>query len=300
MRNRWRTTWRSMTRPSIRNRVVLRNFGDASEPAALAHKCCTDRGFSDMPIITYMWAIRLQKLAGISNNLVKQKSALYTLGTEIVCKPTAHNTHQVHTVNQYCDSVVIPETLESPGVYMPNLYMKYVRGGDVHINTGGPFDMVVADAFNGFCPKKKMNFFTFLYMHPMEQENNLSLIRKKEEVELDIAINTISRSITSLDANIALLKESTTTTVREENEYNKFKKELCSTEMQRADLRYLLGALRGRLDVQRLMGAVKILSDNVGVQLDAFAYINRQVLGLAVQRDLKDSREPVTRVTVQV
>ncbi|KAM7370229.1 hypothetical protein PAMP_011500 [Pampus punctatissimus] len=112
-----------------------------------------------------MWAIRLQKLAGISSNLAKvqftgcgvslmqQKSALYTLGTEIVCKTTAHNTHQVHTVNQYCKTVMIPETLESPGMYMPNLYMKDVRGGDVHINTGGPFDMVVADAFNGFCPK---------------------------------------------------------------------------------------------------------------------------------------------------
>ncbi|KAE8287287.1 hypothetical protein D5F01_LYC13325 [Larimichthys crocea] len=144
-----------------------------------------------------------------------------------------------------------------------------------------------------------VNFFTFLYMHPMEQENNLNLIRKKEEAEVDIAINTISRSITSLDANIALLKESTTTTVGEEAEYNKFKKELRSTEMQRADLRYLLGALRGRLDVQRLMGAVKTLSDNVGLQLNSSAYINRQVLSLAVQRDLNDSREPVTRVTVQ-
>ena len=170
------------------------------EPTALTHKRCTDAGFSDTSLVTYMWAIRLQKLAGISNilakvlmgmhystllthnvivdhydtkyysgmsyllfrgvrftgcgvSLMQQKSALYTLGTEIVCKPTSHNTHQVHTVNQYCESVVIPETLDSPGVYIPNLYMKDVRGGDVHINTGGPFDMVVADAFNGFCPE---------------------------------------------------------------------------------------------------------------------------------------------------
>ncbi|KAE8277641.1 hypothetical protein D5F01_LYC24359 [Larimichthys crocea] len=185
------------------SKVVPRDCEDVSEqfePTALVHKRCTDRGFSDTSVVTYMWAIRLQKLAGISNSLAKvllgihystllthnviqehydtkyysgmsyllfrgvrftgcgvslmqQKSALYTLGTEIICKPTAHNTHQVHTVNQYCESVVIPETLESPGVYMPNLYMKDVRGGDVHINTGGPFDMVVADAFNGFCPE---------------------------------------------------------------------------------------------------------------------------------------------------
>lgn len=144
-----------------------------------------------------------------------------------------------------------------------------------------------------------VNFFTSLYMHPMEQENNLTLIRKKEEAEVDIAINTVSRSIASLDANIALLKESMNTTVGDQNEYNKFKNELHSTQMQRADLRYLLGALRGRLDVQRLIGAVKTLSDNVGLQLNASAYINRQVLTLAVQRDLDDMREPVTRVSVQ-
>ncbi|KAK7915598.1 hypothetical protein WMY93_011359 [Mugilogobius chulae] len=170
------------------------------EPTALVHKRCTDAGFSNTSLVTYLWAIRLQKLASLSNNIVKvllgihystllthgvimehydtkyysgmsyllfrgvrftgcgvslmqQKSALYTLGTKIICKPTAHNTHQVHTVNQYCESVVIPETLESPGVYIPNLYMKDVRGGDVHFNTGSPFDMVVADAFNGFCPE---------------------------------------------------------------------------------------------------------------------------------------------------
>lgn len=185
------------------SKVVPQTMVDVShlfEPTAVTHKHCTDAGFSCTSVVTYMWAIRLQKLAGISNNLAKvllgmhystlltrnvildhydtkyysgmsyilfrgvrftgcgvslmqQKSALYTLGTEIVCKPTAHNTHQLHTVNQYCESVVIPETLESPGVYIPNLYMKDIRGGDVHINTGGPFDMVVADASNGFCPE---------------------------------------------------------------------------------------------------------------------------------------------------
>ncbi|KAE8277469.1 hypothetical protein D5F01_LYC24596 [Larimichthys crocea] len=128
------------------SKVVPRDCEDVSEqfePTALVHKRCTDRGFSDTGV----------RFTGCGVSLMQQKSALYTLGTEIICKPTAHNTHQVHTVNQYCESVVIPETLESPGVYMPNLYMKDVRGGDVHINTGGPFDMVVADAFNGFCPE---------------------------------------------------------------------------------------------------------------------------------------------------
>lgn len=144
-----------------------------------------------------------------------------------------------------------------------------------------------------------VNFFTSLYMHPMEHENNLTFIRKKEEAEVDIAINTVSRSISSLDANIVLLKESMNATIGEQKEYNKYKNELLSTQMQRADLRYLLGALRGRLDVQRLICAVKTLSDNVGLQINASAYINRQVLTLAVQRDLEDMREPVTKVSVE-
>lgn len=185
------------------SKVLPQKHVDVSEqfePTASTHKRCTDAGFSDTSVVTYLWAIRLQKLACIGNNLAKvllgmhystlithnvlrdhydtkyysgvsyllfrgvrftgcgvslmqQKSALYTLGTEIVCKPTAHNTHQVHTVNQYCESSVIPDTLESPGVYMPNLYMKDVRGGDVSIDTGDCFDMVVAEAFNGFCPE---------------------------------------------------------------------------------------------------------------------------------------------------
>jgi len=144
-----------------------------------------------------------------------------------------------------------------------------------------------------------VNFFTSLYVHPMEQENKLTMIRRKEEAEVDIAINTVSRSIASLDSNIALLEETANNTVGEPSEYNKFKNELSSARMQRADLNYLLGALRGRLDVRRLIDAVKTLSDNVGLQLNASAYINRQVLTLAVQRDLDDAREPVTRVSVE-
>lgn len=144
-----------------------------------------------------------------------------------------------------------------------------------------------------------VNFFTTLYMHPMEQENDLILIRKKEEAEVDVAIHTVSRSIVSLDSNIALLKEAMSASLGNSNEHTKFKNELRSSEMQRSDLRFLLGALRGRLDVRRLIGAVKTLSDNVGLQLNASAYINRQVLTLAVQRDLDDAREPVTRVSVE-
>lgn len=144
-----------------------------------------------------------------------------------------------------------------------------------------------------------VNFFTSLYMDPMEQENKLTLSRKKEEAAVDRSINTVSRSIASLDVNINLLKDSMASTIGDQKEYNKFKNELISTQMERSDLRYLLGALRGRLDVRRLIGAVKTLSDNVGLQLNASAYINRQVLTLAVQRDLEDMREPVTRVSVQ-
>lgn len=169
------------------------------EPLAAKHKTFADVGFSETSLVTYAWAIRVQKVSQIANvlakvlmgihystlmtrsvilehydeiyysgmsyllfrgvrftgcgaSLMQQKSALYTLGANIVCTPTAHNTHQVYTVNQCCQSAVIPDTLESPGVYVPNLFMKDVRGGEVHLGGGGPFDMVVADAFNGFCP----------------------------------------------------------------------------------------------------------------------------------------------------
>lgn len=142
-----------------------------------------------------------------------------------------------------------------------------------------------------------VNFFTTLYMHPMEQANKLLLSRKREDAEVDVAINTIARAVASLDTNIALLKETMNRTAGEE--FTKLNNELLSSQKQRADLRYLLGALRGRLDAHRLIGAVKTLSDNVGLQLNASAYINRQVLTLAVQRDLDDTREPVTRVTVE-
>lgn len=157
-------------------------------------------GFHPTSLVTYMWAARIQRLAGVTNYLAKflmgihystlltrrvicehydtkyysglsylmfrglrftgcgvaimpQKSTLYTLGTGIICKPTSHNNHQLLTVNQYCESVIIPDTMDSPGLYMANMYMKDLRGGDVHIDTKGPFDMVIADACNGFCPE---------------------------------------------------------------------------------------------------------------------------------------------------
>lgn len=176
---------------------------DVSElfgPTSFTGGSSTQTGFDESSLVTYVWAIRVAKLADIGNlvakvlmgihystlvthnvicnhydvkyysgmsyllfrgirftgcgvSLMQQKSALYTLGTEIKCKPTAHNTHQVFTVNQYCESCVIPETLDSPGVHIPNLYMKDLRGGEVTIGGEGPFQMVVADAFNGFCPE---------------------------------------------------------------------------------------------------------------------------------------------------
>lgn len=146
-----------------------------------------------------------------------------------------------------------------------------------------------------------VNFFTSLYMHPMEQETTLILMRKKEEAEVDVAITTVSRDISSLEANIVLLKESATAALATNctEEYQNLNRELTSAEHERQRLRYLLNALRGRLDVRRLIPAVKTLSDNVGLQLNASEYINKQVVTLAIQRDLDDAREPVTKVTVE-
>lgn len=144
-----------------------------------------------------------------------------------------------------------------------------------------------------------VNFFVTLYMHSMEQQHSLILIRKKREAETDTAIHTISRSILALDHSIAILKEAITQLdVRTPSEYAKYEEELKSSEMQRADLQYLLTALRGRLDVDKLLFAVKTITNNIGLQLHASAYINRQVLTLAVQRDLDDAREPVTQASV--
>lgn len=198
-----------LTVPRLPNNCVFskgnpRNLIDVThlyEPTS-AQSRCSDGGLHPTSVVTYMWAMRIQKLVNVTNNLAKvllgihystllthkviqehydteyysgmsylmfrglrftgcgitlmqQRSALYTLGTGIICKPTSHNTHQVHSVNQYCESVVIPETLEAPGLHIPNLYMKDLQGGDVQINTQGPFDMVIADAFNGFCPESE-------------------------------------------------------------------------------------------------------------------------------------------------
>lgn len=93
------------------------------------------------------------RFTGSGVSLMQQKSTLYTIGTGMTCAPTGSNTHQVHTINQCCESVVMPETLSSPGLYIPNMYMKDVSGGDVSVNSNSPYDVVIADAFNGFCPE---------------------------------------------------------------------------------------------------------------------------------------------------
>lgn len=93
------------------------------------------------------------RFTGSGVSLMQQKTTLYTVGTGMTCAPTSSNTHQVHTINQCCESAVIPETLDSPGLYIPNIYTKDLSGCEVFVNTNSPFDMVIADAFNGFCPE---------------------------------------------------------------------------------------------------------------------------------------------------
>lgn len=99
----------------------------------------------------------------------------------------------------------------------------------------------------------------------------------------------------------ALLKESIASAADSAEEYDCLQRELDSSEQERRHLSYLLRVLRGRLDVRRLIPAVKTLSDNVdvGLQLNASEYISRQVLTLAIHRDLDDAREPVTKVSVE-
>ncbi|KAK2825787.1 hypothetical protein Q5P01_020001 [Channa striata] len=54
------------------------------------------------------------RIARIGNNLAKVLLGMHY--STLLTHEKSHNTHQVHTVNQYCESVVIPETLESPGL----------------------------------------------------------------------------------------------------------------------------------------------------------------------------------------
>lgn len=154
-------------------------------------------------------------------------------------------------------------------------------------------------AFADFVLSCGVNFFITLYMHPMEQERSVALLRRKEEAEVDVAINTVARSITGLDANITMLKEITASTSCDQTVYAKYLNELRSAETERDQLRYMLSALRGRIDAVKLIGAVDTLSDNVGLQLNASAKINKTVLALNVHRDLDDAREPVSRMTVR-
>ncbi|KAK2829944.1 hypothetical protein Q5P01_017875 [Channa striata] len=153
----------------------------------------------------------------------------------------------------------------------------------VHRVARGTWDLV------DFVLSCAVSFFTTLYMHPMEQQRCMALIRKREEAEVDAAINTVARSITGLDANIAMLKEFAASDTCERAAYAKYVNEL----------RNLLAALRGQIDTDKLISAVDTLSDNVGLQLDASVKINRTVLALTVNRDLDDAREPVTKSTVE-
>lgn len=101
------------------------------------------------------------RFTGCGMAVLPQNSALFVMGTKIMCQPTSHNTHQMYTLNQYREATVIPESLDSPGIYIPNMYMKDVKGGCVKLNTSmrdsSPYNMVVADAYNGFCPQSDSN-----------------------------------------------------------------------------------------------------------------------------------------------
>ena len=95
------------------------------------------------------------RFQGVGITLMGQKSVLYTLGSKIICFPTDSNSHREITLTQSCESLVMPEGLESPGIHVPNMFMKNVVGGDVVFSQSDPYAMVVTDAFNGFCPESE-------------------------------------------------------------------------------------------------------------------------------------------------
>ena len=95
------------------------------------------------------------RFQGVGITLIGQKSVLYTLGSKIICFPTDSNSHREITLTQSCESLVMPEGIESPGIHVPNMYMKDVVGGDVVFSKSDPYAIVVADAFNGFCPESE-------------------------------------------------------------------------------------------------------------------------------------------------
>lgn len=140
-----------------------------------------------------------------------------------------------------------------------------------------------------------VSFFVTLFMHSLEQDHQLKLMKKQRDAEMDVAIQTITVAITKLDNNIAMLKATTRANPEAVSLYTK---ELDSTERQRLHLHYLLTSLRGRLDVCRVLNAVNVISDHVGLQLDASSYINKKALTLVIQRDLGDKRDPVVEASV--
>lgn len=142
-----------------------------------------------------------------------------------------------------------------------------------------------------------VSFFVTLFMHSMDQDYQIRLMKRQKDAEMDTSIQIITSSIARLDNNIALLK-ATMTAARLDTGRQYYKNELESAESQRVAMQYLLTSLRGRLDVDKLLSAVNVVSRNIGLQLDASSYINKKVLTLAIQRDLGDRHDPVVEASV--
>ncbi|KAK2811423.1 hypothetical protein Q5P01_000218 [Channa striata] len=129
---------------------------------------------------------------------------------------------------------------------------------------GGPRDV----GSSGLCAVLRGQFLR----HSVHAPHGTAAVRGVDQKERGgrggrAAINTVARSITGLDANIAMLKEFAASATCERAAYAKYVNELRSAEAQRDQLRYLLAALRGRIDTDKLISAVDTLSDNVGLQL---------------------------------
>lgn len=141
-----------------------------------------------------------------------------------------------------------------------------------------------------------VSFFVTLFMHSMDRDYHVRLMKKQKDAEMDASIQILTSSIARLDNNIALLK--TTVATHSDTAGQRYKTELESVESQRSSMQYLLTSLRGRLDVCKLLPAVNVISKNIGVQLDASSYINKKVLTLSVQRDLGDKQYPTVEASV--
>lgn len=145
-----------------------------------------------------------------------------------------------------------------------------------------------------------VSFFVTLFMHSMEQDYRIRLMKRQKDAEIDVSIQIITSAIARLDNNIALLKATSTTAAAQSDSAGQqyYKTELESVQAQRRSMQCLLTSLRGRLDVDKLLSAVNVVSKNIGLQLDASSYINKKVLTLAIQRDLGDKQDPVVEASV--